>query len=146
MSEAPRLSGGCLCGAVRFTATPKSHNYGVCHCSMCRRWAAGPFMAIVCGDTVKFDKDADLGLYQSSAWAERGFCKKCGTSLFYKFKGKDDYIVSTEAFDDTSDFKLVAEIYIDEKPANYAFANDTKKMTGAEVMAAVGPLQGGEEA
>lgn len=136
MSEAPRLSGGCLCGAVRFTAAPPSHTYGICHCSMCRRWTAGPFMAIKCGDTVKFDKDADLGLYQSSAWAERGFCKKCGTPLFYKLKGKGDYMVSTEAFDDTSDFKLGSEIFIDEKPAHYAFANDTKKLTGPEVFAA----------
>ncbi len=146
MSEAPRLSGGCLCGAVRFTAAPKSHKYGVCHCSMCRRWTAGPFMAIQCGDTVKFDKDADLGLYRSSAWAERGFCKKCGTSLFYKLQGKDDYIVSTEAFDDTSGFKLVSEIFIDEKPAHYAFANVSKKITGAEVMAAYGVPQEGEDA
>ncbi len=136
MSDAPRLSGGCLCGAVRFTAAPAKHNYGICHCSMCRRWAAGPFLAIDCDGTVKFEKDADLGLYQSSEWGERGFCKKCGTSLFWKMRGKDHYVVSVEAFDDTSDFRLVSEIFVDEKPAHYAFANDTKKMTGAEVMAA----------
>ena len=139
MSEAPTLSGGCLCGAVRFTAAPASHNYGICHCDMCRRWTAGPFMAIECGDTVKFESDADLALFASSAWAERGFCKKCGTSLFYKLAGKDEYIVSTEAFDDTSDFQLVSEIFIDEKPAHYSFANNTRKMTGAEAMAAFAP-------
>lgn len=144
MSEAPTLSGGCLCGAVRFTAAPATHDYCICHCNMCRRWAAGPFMAIDCGDTVKFEKDADLGFYQSSPWAERGFCKQCGTSLFYKLRGKDEYFVSTEAFDDTSDFKLISEIFIDEKPAHYAFANDVKKMTGAETMAAFAPAGGSD--
>jgi hypothetical protein len=145
MTEGPRLAGGCLCGAVRFTAAPAKHDYGICHCSMCRRWAAGPFMAIECDGTVKFEKDADLRLYQSSEWAERGFCKKCGTPLFWRMRGKDCYAVSAEAFDDTSDFKLVSEIFIDEKPAHYAFANDTKKMTGAEVMAAFAAGQNGGE-
>lgn len=145
MSQAPTLSGGCLCGAVRFTAQPAKHDYGVCHCTMCRRWAAGPFMAIGCSDTVKFESDDAVGLYKSSAWAERGFCKTCGTSLFFKIAGKSEYIVSSEAFDDTSDFHLVSEVFIDEKPAHYAFANDTKKMTGPEVMALFAP-QGGSDA
>ena len=146
MSEASRLAGGCLCGAVRFTAAPATHDYGVCHCNMCRRWTAGPFMAIECDGTMEFEKGADLGVYQSSDWAERGFCRKCGTPLFYKLRGQNDYYVSTEAFDDTGDFRLVREIYVEEKPAHYAFANDTKKMTGAEVMAEFGASQEGGEA
>lgn len=101
-------------------------------------------MAIGCADTVKFEDETELGIYPSSEWAERGFCKKCGTSLFYRMRSKADYHVSTEAFDDTSDFKLVSEIFIDEKPAHYAFANDTKKMTGAEVMAAFAPKGDGD--
>lgn len=100
-------------------------------------------MAIECDATLKFERDDDVGLYQSSEWGERGFCKKCGTPLFYKLRGKDYYIVSTEAFDDTQDFKFVQEIFIDEKPAHYAFANNTKKMTGAEVFAAFGASQDG---
>lgn len=145
MSEAPTLSGGCLCGAVRFTAAPETHTYNICHCDMCRRWSAGPFMAIACADTVKFDNEDDVGVYESSAWAERGFCKKCGSVLFYKIRGKDKYFMSTETFDDTSDFKLAGEIFIDEKPAHYAFASDAKKMTGPEVMAAFAP-DGGSNA
>jgi hypothetical protein len=149
MSEAPRLAGGCLCGAVRFTAAPATHDYGICHCNMCRRWTAGPFMAIDCDGTLAFDADADVGIYESSHWAERGFCKKCGTPLFYRLRGKDAYHVSVEAFDETGDFKLVSEIFIDEKPAHYSLANDTKKMTGAQVMALFAPQsapQGGDNA
>jgi len=40
------MSGGCLCGAVRFTATPENRNVGACHCGMCRRWSAGPFLVL----------------------------------------------------------------------------------------------------
>jgi hypothetical protein len=146
MSDAPRLSGGCLCGAVRFSAAPKRNNYGVCHCSMCRKWAAGPFMVIECEDTVAFDRDADLGVYRSSEWAERGFCKACGTPLFYRLRDHNQYFVSTEAFEDSTGFKFVSEIFYEEKPAHYDFANDTVKQTGDEVIAALKTAQAGGEA
>jgi hypothetical protein len=132
---ADTLSGGCLCGAVRFTAAPRDRDFGACHCGMCRKWTAGPFFALECGDTVKLEDPSKLGVYRSSEWAERCFCKTCGTALFYRLVDKDFYAVSAEAFDDRSAFTLASEIFIDEKPAYYAFANPTKKMTGAEVFA-----------
>ncbi len=129
------LSGGCLCGAVRFTATPKNNEVGVCHCSMCRRWGAGPLFAIDCADTFKAESDDQLSVYASSDWGERGFCRTCGTSLFWKMKDKGMYIVSVDAFDDPGALTFSHEIFIDEKPNHYEFANQTQKMTGAEVFA-----------
>ena len=134
-ATAGRRSGGCLCGAVRFSAAPQGHDIGCCHCSMCRRWTAGPFLVIDCGNTVQFDDAANVGTYRSSDWAERGFCKRCGTPLFYRLVGHDLYFMSAEAFDERDDFAFTSEIFIDEKPPYYAFANATKKMTGAEVFA-----------
>ena len=137
MSEA--RTGGCLCGAVRFTATPKNGEFGVCHCSMCRRWAAGPFFAMECEGAIDVQDKSSLGVYRSSEWAERCFCTRCGSVLFYRLVGKDFSVVSSEAFDDTSGFALTSQIFIDEKPAYYEFANKTHNMTGAEVLAAFGP-------
>ena len=135
------VSGGCLCGAVRFTAQANDH-VGACHCSMCRKWSAGPFFALECGGTVKVEDAAQLGVYRSSEWAERCFCKQCGTPLFYRLVGKDFYAVSAEAFDERGDFALVSQIFVDEKPAYYDFANKTKMQTGAEVFAAFAASQG----
>ena len=45
-------------------------------------------------------------------------------------------VVSAQAFDDPSQFAFVSEIYTDNQPANYAFANETKRMTGDEFLAA----------
>ena len=137
-SSNDRLTGGCLCGAVRFTATVPAREIGVCHCGMCRRWTAGPFLAVECKGAVEFEDDASLGIYRSSEWAERGFCVKCGTPLFYRLAGKEFYAVSVEALDDRADFAFESQIFIDEKPPYYDFANATKKMTGAEVFAAFG--------
>jgi hypothetical protein len=138
------LSGGCLCGAVRFTAAPRAHDIGVCHCSMCRKWSAGPFFAVDCDGSVKIDEASNLGVYRSSEWAERCFCKKCGSTLFYRLVGKDRYFVSAESFDERNSFAVTAQIFIDEKPAYYDFANETAKMTGAEVFAAFAPSQDDE--
>ena len=139
MESAQKRTGGCLCGAVRFTAVPEKSDFGVCHCGMCRRWSAGPFFALECGGTVEVDDASNLGIYRSSEWAERCFCKVCGTPLFYRLVGKDFYAVSAEAFDDRHELVMTSQIFIDEKPAYYDFANKTHNMTGAEVFAAFAP-------
>jgi hypothetical protein len=136
------ISGGCLCGAVRFTAAPQNRDVGACHCGMCRKWTAGPFLVLDCGSTVTFDDTSNLGIYRSSQWAERGFCQKCGTSLFYRLVGRNLYFISAEAFDDRSGYVLASQIFIDDKPAYYEFANPTHNMTGAEVFAAFAPPEG----
>jgi hypothetical protein len=139
---AAEKTGGCLCGAVRFTARPKNHDVGVCHCGMCRRWAAGPFFAMGCEGPVEVTDESNLGVYRSSEWAERCFCKKCGSVLFYRLVGKDFTVISAESLDDRTGLKLVSQIFIDEKPGYYEFGNKTHNMTGAEVFAAFAP--GGE--
>jgi hypothetical protein len=144
MSGTGTITGGCLCGAVRFTATPAGRDIGICHCGMCRKWSAGPFFALDCGTTLKVEDTKNLGVYRSSEWAERCFCKTCGTPLFYRLVGKDMYYVSAEAFDDRSGYALTSQIFIEEKPAYYDFANKTHNMTGAEVFAAFAPPGGGQ--
>ena len=137
MSQA--LSGGCLCGAVRISATPAKREIGACHCGMCRRWSAGPFLVLDCGENLKVEGADNLGVYRSSDWAERAFCKRCGTPLFYRLIEKNMHFVSAEAFDDKTGYALTSQIFVDEKPAYYEFANKTHNMTGAEVFAAFAP-------
>jgi hypothetical protein len=144
MANESTTSGGCLCGAVRFTATRANRDVGVCHCSMCRQWTAGPFMVVDCTDTLKVEDDTNLGVYRSSEWAERCFCKKCGTPLFYRLIAQNLCFASAEAFDDRDGYDFKNQIFIEEKPGYYAFANKTHNMTGAEVFAAFGPPGDGQ--
>lgn len=127
-------SGQCLCGAVRFTATPV-HGMHACHCENCRRWAGGVYLGVDCGDSVEVANPDALASYASSEWAERQFCKTCGASLFWVLKGGGMTVVSTQAFDDPSAFAFESEIFIDSKPRNYAFDGDRARLTGDEVMA-----------
>ncbi len=111
---------------------------------MCRRWSAGPFLALDCGDTLKIDDPSQLGVYRSSEWAERCFCKTCGTPLFYRLVGKNMYFVSAEAFDDRSGLRFASQIFIDDKPPYYEFANQDPQHDGAEVFAAFAPPGAGQ--
>lgn len=78
------VSGGCHCGAVRYTVEGEMHHNAVCHCEDCRR-SSGAVMV----PWAAFSKDAlriDAGsptVYRSSEHGERQFCGRCGTGLFY---------------------------------------------------------------
>ena len=129
------LKGHCLCGAVTVEATPKRHQVEACHCDMCRRWGGIAFTGIQCGSDVTFTGEEHITRYKSSDWAERGFCSQCGTNLFYRFVPANTYSLLAGLFDDLGDIGLAEQIFIDEKPAWYDFAQDTVKKTGAEVLA-----------
>ena len=129
------LTGGCLCGAVRFTATPEKAEMSVCHCGMCRRWTSSVFMGVGVGESLALEGEPELGVYASSNHGERIFCATCGSSLFWRMRDGSHTEVAAQAFDDPSGLMLRREVFIDEKPPTYEFANPTKKLTGAELMA-----------
>jgi hypothetical protein len=102
---------------------------------MCRRWSGGaPFFGVTVGQ-VTFQGSEHLARFASSEWAERGFCKTCGSSLFYFLKPSQQYTLGVGTFDDPSQFELAREIFIDHKPGGYALAGDHPRLTEAEVFA-----------
>ncbi len=62
-----------------------------------------------------------------------------GTHLFYRLKGNNEYVVPIGLFDDQPSVSFESQIFIDEKPEYYSFANETSFMTGAEVLAKYAP-------
>ncbi|MEE9332447.1 MAG: GFA family protein [Methylophilaceae bacterium] len=135
MSSTVEAHGKCLCGAVEVTAKTMDPEVGACHCSMCRKWAGGVFLVVDCKKEVEFSGEENISVFNSSEWGERGFCAKCGTNLFYRLKENNQYFMSSELFDAEVKFHFGHQVFIEEKPEYYAFANDTKNMTGAELFA-----------
>lgn len=129
-------TGKCLCGAVSFAAQAVDTHVHGCHCSMCRNWAGGPMLAAGVGSVV-FQGEDNISRYASSDWAERGFCRECGSNLFYRLKEPDQYLLCMGAFDDETVFELAGEIYIDEKPRGYEFAGEHPRQTGDEFLASI---------
>jgi len=136
MSDTKNRTGSCLCGIVKFTAE-SGNSVGACSCSMCRKWNGGPQMALFCGESVSFENEDNISVFKSSEWAERGFCKDCGSHLFYRFHG-NQHMMLAGSFDNPDDFVLETQYFIDNKPSFYNFAEETNNLTGAEVAEAMG--------
>lgn len=137
MSEEKKYSHGqCLCQAVKVKAESLGENFGACHCSMCRNWGSGPFLAITGRGGVVLEGENNITVYDSSDWAERAFCSSCGSHLYYRLKQTNQYILSLGLFPEVGEnVKFDHQIFIDEKPHYYAFSNETKNMTGEQVFA-----------
>ena len=138
MSSGSERKGRCLCGAVTLTTGTAEKDVGACHCNMCRQWCSGPLIALNCGTDVSISGAESISVFDSSEWAERAFCNRCGSSLFYRLKHSGEHIVSAGLFEDADDLNFATQVFIDEKPPFYSFAENTKNLTGPEVFALYG--------
>ena len=132
-------TGGCLCGAVRYTLGEAPKTVGACHCGMCRKFSGGIELGLETPPGgITWTGEENLGVYVSSEWAERGFCKICGSSLFWRLTAKGPMAgmlsLAAGSLDDLSGLEFTSEVYIDAKPDAYALAGDHERMTEAEVM------------
>lgn len=77
------ITGGCHCGAIRYSAEGEAITHALCHCVDCRRHAGAPMVGwtMYPENAVKVTKGASK-VYQSSEHGRR-FCPECGTGLFY---------------------------------------------------------------
>jgi hypothetical protein len=135
MSDTSKGKGSCLCGAVSLSSSSLEHHVAACHCNMCRKWGGGALLGVESNGDVSFSGSENIGVYQSSEWAERGFCKQCGSHLFYRLKENNHYYIPVGILDQDDDLVFDLEVFIEEKPQYYAFANETKTMTGEELFA-----------
>jgi hypothetical protein len=97
------VTGGCQCGAVRYASSQLMDNAHICHCRMCQK-AVGNFFAALVGapnDTLVWTR-GEPAIFGSSDLADRGFCAKCGTPLFYRGKGSPHTGLTIGSLDDPS--------------------------------------------
>jgi len=126
----------CLCGKIAIDVQNFHFEVGACHCSMCRKWGSGPLLTIEAGaaENITIRNEQLVSRYQASEWAERGFCSHCGSNLFYHLLPTDAYSIPIDLFENQGDVVLSVEVYYDQKPAYYEFANETKKISETEIL------------
>jgi hypothetical protein len=140
--------GGCMCGAVRFVARDVPADYGACHCEMCRRWTGSALLGVTVPEgNLSWEGAENIATIQSSSWAERAFCAKCGSGLYFRVTLESEYSGALELpiglFDELDGFRMTSEIYIDHKPDAYAYAGAGRKlMTRADCVAKFSALNG----
>lgn len=100
-------TGGCLCGGVRFEAEPPFSGIQACHCQRCRRWS-GHYWAAAEVPLARFRliAEATLGWFPGAA-ARRGFCTRCGASLFRQPLGGPRIEIAAGALDATGGLRLL---------------------------------------
>lgn len=137
-----------MCGAVSFTAHNVPSDFGGCYCDMCRRWAGNRFNGVrVMRDDLKLSGSEHVQTIQSSDWAERAFCSKCGSGLWYHLRhgpNANRVSLSVGLLDDPSGMSLKREMFVDHKTCIHQFPKDRIQMTEDEAIAMFAPSEEGE--
>ena len=117
MSKVQHVDGSCFCGAIAFTAKLPSKWCAHCHCSMCRKTHGAGYVTWVGfeSDQVKITHgEEQLSWFDSSAGAQRGFCKKCGSSLFFRSeRWAGELHIALANMDDRIDRQPQANVFFD---------------------------------
>ncbi len=113
-------SGSCLCGGVAFEISEPLRPVVGCHCSQCRK-QSGHFGAFTASDDqyLKFTADATLAWYRATETAGRGFCKTCGSLLFWKGDGNSYTEIAAGCIDGATGLKLEGHIFCADKGDYY---------------------------
>lgn len=117
MSETDNTAtGGCLCGAVRYAVNGPLRDVVNCHCRMCQR-LHGVFGAHSKAPKANITITTDTGLtwYKSSEVARRGFCRKCGSSLFWEPIDFDGTGILAGSLDAPTGLKTIGNIFVEDK-------------------------------
>lgn len=107
--------GSCFCGAVRFAAELPLKWVAHCHCTMCRRAHGAGYVTWAGFESGKVgieDPDAQLRWFDSSPGAQRGFCARCGSPLFFRSeRWADELHIARAQFDDPLDREPQAHVF-----------------------------------
>ena len=112
----PPITGGCLCGEIRFQIMGEDLGSTYCHCRMCQRFSGAP--ASVGTGFRKDDFQVTQGepkIYVSSLIAERAFCPTCGSSLWMRWPDWDWIYVKTTALDQPENFAPTSHFGIESQ-------------------------------
>lgn len=126
------MEGQCLCGAMKFSCKGETLGVAVCHCKQCREWTSSRFMAAYYPEGVEFESDATLKWYQSSDFAERGFCSNCGSTLFFRRIGDKTGMNVAAGSMEEANHEIVAHAWADAKPDWYGFTDMTPRLEASE--------------
>jgi len=112
--------GGCLCGSVRYEVNGPLRPIVACHCTQCRKTSGHYVAATQClqsdlslsGDTLRW--------FKSSESAERGFCQRCGSNLFWRRFGNQHISIWAGSIDGETGLRMESQIHVESKGDYYS--------------------------
>ena len=114
----PPVDGGCLCGAVRYRASPTHREGYYCHCRMCQLAFGNTRAAFINlrKDEVAWTRGAP-SYFASSAFARRGFCGHCGTPLSFEYLDSQRMDLAAGSLDDPAAFPPSSHFAVESRIA-----------------------------
>jgi hypothetical protein len=114
-----RISGGCLCGSITYRIDGPLRPVVACHCIQCRK-TSGHYVAATQANMSDLSIDGDtLSWFRSSDTAERGFCGRCGSNLFWRRHGSPHISIFAGTIDGRTGLKIESQLYPESKGDYY---------------------------
>ena len=125
------VQGSCECGAVAFDLHGPLRGVVVYHCLQCRK-NSGHYWAATSVPTPQLNLRQSKGLswYRSSDVARRGFCKECGSSLFYQLDDEGRTSVGAGTLDGATGVRTTTHIFVKDKGDYYDIACQASQIAG----------------
>lgn len=121
-------TGGCLCGSVRFEVRGPLLEVIDCHCSKCRRFHGHVAaytathrenLVLLQADTLKWFRSTT----DETPGVHRGFCSRCGSSLFWDPRGKPRISIAAGALDAPTGLTTAAHVWVSQKGDYYEISD-----------------------
>ncbi len=113
-------TGSCLCGTIKYTVDGPLRDITACHCTQCRKQSGHFYAATSAADADLVIEGGDnLTWYEASDDAKRGFCKSCGSALFWKLNSEDKTSILAGSLDNEAGVKLIDHIFVADKGDYY---------------------------
>jgi hypothetical protein len=134
--EAQKVTGGCLCGAVRYIAEAYLNLVYYCHCRSCQKSTGQPaeIGVLVKAGSLKFGAD-EPKYYNSSEFGQRGFCSNCGSRLVWRSRNPaEDWAtnVAVCSLDHPEEARPSMHMFVDEKVPWYEIQDGLPRTKGEE--------------
>ena len=104
------VTGGCLCGAVRYELSQPPAAGSFCHCSMCRKQSGSLVGGALefSGAALKFTR-GEPKYFRSSPGSKRGFCGDCGSRVVWVSEVDPIVSVGIGSFDHPEDWPMTKD-------------------------------------
>ena len=113
-------TGSCLCGGVRYELHGPLRDSIACHCTQCRKTSGHYWSATQVPDAaLRITHDETLAWFASSETARRGFCRRCGASLFWQEFGSGRTSIGAGTIDGTTGITTARHIFTEDKGDYY---------------------------
>ncbi len=121
--------GGCACGALRYRVTGALRPVVACHCSQCRK-AFTNFGAFTAVDRAALDigNPEEITWYASSPGVRRGFCRYCGSALFWDSAASDLISIAAGTLDQPSGLRQLRHIHVADKADFYEIGDGLEQL------------------